>query len=131
MPTTNLIYLMSSTPGNRILISKNDPIVNQQTSDGAHEQITIGSITIDPAQHHVTVDGKAVRLTSVEFKLLATLMRRRGEVQERDRLLQEVWAYENVINTRTVDTHVRRLRKKLGQAADAIQTVRGFGYCIR
>ena len=70
-------------------------------------------------------------ITSVEFKLLNMLMRRQGRVQERDRLLNEVWGYESVIDTRTVDTHVRRLRKKLGKAADAIETVRGFGYRIR
>ena len=59
------------------------------------------------------------------------LMKRRGRVQARDRLLNEVWGYESIIDTRTVDTHVRRLRKKLGKAADAIETVRGFGYRLR
>ncbi len=92
------------------------------------EKMTLGPITIDPARHHVTVDGKPVRLTSVEYKLLSMLMLRRGRVQSRDRLLNEVWGYESLIDTRTVDTHVRRLRKKLGKAADAIETVRGFGY---
>lgn len=95
------------------------------------ETMTIGAITIDPARHHVTVGGKVVRLTTVEFKLLSMLMQRRGRVQARDRLLNEVWGYEAVIDTRTVDTHVRRLRKKLGKAADAIETVRGFGYRLR
>ncbi len=93
--------------------------------------MTIGAISVDPARHHVTVGGKTVRLTSVEFKLLAMLMKRRGRVQARDRLLNEVWGYESIIDTRTVDTHVRRLRKKLGKAADAIETVRGFGYRLR
>ena len=59
------------------------------------------------------------------------LLRRPGRVQTRDRLLNEVWGYESVIDTRTVDTHVRRLREKLGKAADAIETVRGFGYRLR
>jgi two-component system phosphate regulon response regulator PhoB len=95
------------------------------------KKLTIGSITLDPARHLVEVAGRAVRLTSVEFKLLSMLMRRQGRVQERDRLLNEVWGYESVIDTRTVDTHVRRLRKKLGKAATAIETVRGFGYRIR
>jgi DNA-binding response OmpR family regulator len=95
------------------------------------EKLTIGLITVDPARHQVDVGGKPVRLTSVEFKLLSMLMRRQGRVQERDRLLNEVWGYESVINTRTVDTHVRRLRKKLGKAADAIETVRGLGYRMR
>jgi two-component system phosphate regulon response regulator PhoB len=98
---------------------------------GEEKKLTIGQITVDPARHQVDVGGKPVRLTSVEFKLLSMLMRRQGRVQERDRLLNEVWGYESVIDTRTVDTHVRRLRKKLGKAADAIETVRGFGYRIR
>ena len=59
------------------------------------------------------------------------LMQRRGHVQARDRLLNEVWGYKNIIDTRTVDTHVRRLRKKLGNAAEAIETVRGCGYRMR
>jgi len=95
------------------------------------ERLTAGSITIDPARHQVLVAGKRINLTSIEFKLLRTLVQRRGRVQERDRLLNEVWGYESIIDTRTVDTHVRRLREKLGKAGDAIETVRGFGYRLR
>jgi DNA-binding response OmpR family regulator len=97
----------------------------------ADESLKAGSISIDPARHQVRVNGKQVHLTSLEFKLLRTLMQRRGRVQDRDRLLNEVWGYESVIDTRTVDTHVRRLREKLGKAGDAIETVRGFGYRLR
>ena len=97
--------------------------------DGDH--LTAGPIQIDPARHEVSVDGKAVILTMLEFKLLRTLIERRGRVQARDRLLNDVWGYESAIDTRTVDTHVRRLRKKLGKAADAIESVRGFGYRLR
>jgi two-component system phosphate regulon response regulator PhoB len=67
----------------------------------------------------------------LEFKLLRMLMERRGRVQTRDRLLNDVWGYDSLIDTRTVDTHVRRLRIKLGKAADAIENVRGFGYRLR
>ena len=95
------------------------------------ESLKAGPISIDPARHEVRVNGKQVRLTSLEFKLLRALVQRRGRVQERDRLLNEVWGYEAVIDTRTVDTHVRRLREKLGKAGDAIETVRGFGYRLR
>src|SRR3979490_647746 len=95
------------------------------------KKLSIGTITLDPARHQVDVGGRPVRLTSVEFKLLSMLMRRQGRVQGRDRLLNEVWGYESVIDTRTVDTHIRRLRKKLGKASAAIETVRGFGYRIR
>ena len=94
----------------------------------ADESLKAGPISIDPARHEVRINGKRVRLTSIEFKLLQKLMQRRGRVQDRDRLLNEVWGYESVIDTRTVDTHVRRLREKLGKAGDAIETVRGFGY---
>ena len=97
----------------------------------AEETLQAGSISIDPARHQVRVNGKRVHLTSLEFKLLRTLMQRRGRVQDRDKLLNDVWGYESVIDTRTVDTHVRRLREKLGKAGDAIETVRGFGYRLR
>jgi len=95
------------------------------------ETLQAGSISIDPARHQVRVNGKRVHLTSLEFKLLRTLIQRRGRVQDRDKLLNEVCGYESVIDTRTVDTHVRRLREKLGKAGDAIETVRGFGYRLR
>jgi two-component system phosphate regulon response regulator PhoB len=97
----------------------------------ADESLKAGPISIDPARHEVRVNGRQVHLTSLEFKLLRTLMQRRGRVQDRDRLLNEVWGYESLIDTRTVDTHVRRLREKLGKGGDAIETVRGFGYRLR
>lgn len=100
-------------------------------SEQTDERLTAGPITVDPTRHQVLVDGKPVNLTSLEFKLLRTLMQRRGRVQDRDRLLNEVWGYESVIDTRTVDTHVRRLREKLGKSGNVIETVRGFGYRVR
>jgi two-component system phosphate regulon response regulator PhoB len=116
----------------RELVLRVNAILRRGKGELAEEKkLSIGQITLDPARHDVAVAGKPVRLTSVEFKLLSMLMRRQGRVQERDRLLNEVWGYESVIDTRTVDTHVRRLRKKLGKAAAAIETVRGFGYRIR
>ncbi len=106
-------------------------ILRRGEATPADERLTAGPITIDPARHEVSVGGKRVNLTSIEFKLLRTLMQRRGRVQERDRLLNDVWGYESIIDTRTVDTHVRRLREKLGKAGDVIETVRGFGYRLR
>src|SRR2546430_2940902 len=97
----------------------------------AEETLQAGSISIDPARHQVRVNGKRGHLTSLQFKLLRTLMQRRGRVQNRDKLLNDVWGYESVIDTRTVDTHVRRLPENLGKAGDAIETVRGFGYRLR
>ena len=115
----------------RELVLRVKAIMRRGKGDVVEEALSVGPITLDPVRHHVAVDGKPVRLTSVEFKLLSMLMLRRGRVQARDRLLNEVWGYESLIDTRTVDTHVRRLRKKLGKAADAIETVRGFGYRLR
>lgn len=92
------------------------------------ERLKIGPLAMDLAAHSVTVGGKPVELTATEFKLLATLAQRRGRVQSRDQLLRDVWEYDAAIDTRTVDTHMRRLREKLGKAADYLDTVRGVGY---
>lgn len=92
------------------------------------ELLKCGELVVDIAKHEVTLKGKVVELTATEFKLLAMLMERRGRVQTRDRLLTDVWGYEGDVDTRTVDTHIRRLREKLGKAADVIETVRGVGY---
>src|SRR3954470_6261160 len=115
----------------REVILRIKAILRRGSSEETQDRLSAGPITIDPSRHEVLVNGKAVELTSLEFKLLRTLMQRRGRVQERDRLLNEVWGYESVIDTRTVDTHVRRLREKLGKVGDAIETVRGFGYRLR
>jgi two-component system phosphate regulon response regulator PhoB len=92
------------------------------------EVLKFADLTVNIAKHEVSHKGKVVELTATEFKLLAMLMGRRGRVQSRDRLLTDVWGYEGDVDTRTVDTHMRRLREKLGKAADYIETVRGVGY---
>jgi two-component system phosphate regulon response regulator PhoB len=94
------------------------------------EKLTIGELVLDHTRHEVLVKGRPVDLTATEFRLLALLMERRGRVQGRDSLLNDVWGYESVIDTRTVDTHVRRLREKLGALANYIETIRGVGYRI-
>jgi two-component system phosphate regulon response regulator PhoB len=91
-------------------------------------QLRIGQICIDVPRHEVRIADEPVTLTATEFKLLQILAQRRGRVQSRDRLLHDVWGYENPIDSRTVDTHMRRLREKLGPAAEALETVRGVGY---
>ncbi len=91
-------------------------------------QLRLGEIEIDVPRHTVRVAGLPVVLTATEFRLLEILARRRGRVQSRDRLLQDVWGYENPIDSRTVDTHMRRLREKLGESAGQLETVRGVGY---
>ena len=99
-----------------------------QKADDSTAHIRIGPLDIDAARHVAQVKGAPLTLTATEFKLLDLLARRRGRVQTRDRLLQDVWGYENPIDTRTVDTHMRRLREKLGPAAQYLETVRGVGY---
>jgi DNA-binding response OmpR family regulator len=85
-------------------------------------------LSVDIPRHQVSVKGKLIDLTATEFKLLIMLIQRRGRVQSREQLLQDVWEYEATIDTRTVDTHMRRLREKLGSAAKYLDTVRGVGY---
>jgi two-component system phosphate regulon response regulator PhoB len=92
------------------------------------ERIEVGGVIIDVEMHQLTVDGKIVMLTATEFRLLSLLMKRKGRVQSRENLLVNVWHYDTEIETRTVDTHVRRLRDKLGPYAQMIETVRGVGY---
>jgi two-component system phosphate regulon response regulator PhoB len=94
------------------------------------EKLAIGDLMLDHTRHEVLVKNRPVDLTATEFRLLALLMERRGRVQGRDSLLNDVWGYESVIDTRTVDTHVRRLREKLGPLATYIETIRGVGYRI-
>lgn len=95
---------------------------------GGAKKLQVGEIVIDVERHEARVHGALVELTATEFKLLRLLMERRGRVQTREHLLVNVWNYETEIETRTVDTHVRRLREKLGSEADWIETIRGVGY---
>ena len=93
--------------------------------------LAAGPINVDRAAHRVTMGGSDVDLTATEYKLLVTLAERRGRVQSRGQLLESVWEAHPGIQTRTVDMHVQRLRAKLGDAGDLIETVRGFGYRFR
>ncbi len=90
--------------------------------------IRFGRLRIDRGAHRVWVDEREVELTALEFRLLCMLHERKNRVQSRETLLEEVWGMSSDITTRTVDTHVKRLREKLGPAADYVETVRGAGY---
>jgi two-component system phosphate regulon response regulator PhoB len=92
------------------------------------QQIQFGGLLIDVPRHQATFKSKPLDLTVTEFKLVALLAERKGRVQSREQLLKDVWGYNSVIDTRTVDTHMRRLRDKLGGAAKYLDTVRGVGY---
>ncbi len=105
--------------------------IERRGTDLGDQKLTSGIITVDPVRHRVEVGGKPVGLTTAEFRLLTLLLKKPGRLLSREMLLTAAWGYENVINTRTVDTHIRRLRQKLGKAARAVETVRGFGYRLR
>jgi two-component system phosphate regulon response regulator PhoB len=87
-----------------------------------------GPLRLDPERHRCLVEGGEVVLTAKEFQLLEALMRRPGRVMTRERLLDDVWGSDIAVTTRTIDTHLKRLREKLGAASDLIETVRGVGY---
>ena len=99
-----------------------------KTSEDTADQIRIGHLLIDIPRHSVHVQNRPIELTATEFKLLTMLAQRRGRVLTRELLLRDVWEYDTTIDSRTVDTHMRRLREKLGAAAKYLDTVRGVGY---
>ncbi len=101
--------------------------------DAAKEEkeIVRGPISLDPLAHSVRINGEHVEFTATEFNLLAHLMRNSGVVHSREQLLDAVWGYHFAGYARTVDTHIRRVRAKLGDAADWLETLRGVGYRFR
>lgn len=99
-----------------------------KAEESKKELISIGDISVNIPKHKVTVKNKDINLTKMEFKLLVTLMERRGRLQDRERLLNDVWDIDTMINTRTIDTHIKKLREKLGKSGNMIETVRGMGY---
>ncbi|MCG8432358.1 MAG: response regulator transcription factor [Candidatus Omnitrophica bacterium] len=100
----------------------------QKSAEQQFDNLKAGDITVDLSRHRVTVGDKDVVLTNMEFKLLVIFLRRQGRVQSRDTLLQHVWNIENDVMTRTVDTHIKRLREKLEGHGKFIETIRGVGY---
>ena len=113
----------------RELILRVKVLLKKRLENSTNEQIlAFGPITMNLDAHDVVVDGENIILTALEFKLLKHLLNRKGRVQTRDQLLGDVWGYSSEVTTRTVDTHIKRLREKLGKPGDLIQTIRGVGY---
>ena len=113
----------------RELILRVKVILKKQTeSVESNELVEFGPIKLNLDAHEVLINNDEIVLTALEFKLLKHLLQRRGRVQTRDQLLGDVWGYSSEVTTRTVDTHIKRLREKLGTVGDYIQTVRGVGY---
>jgi len=103
--------------------------MSKEETEG-RKQLQVADIILDEELHRVTLQGKVIDLTATEFKLLKLLMQRKGRVQSRENLLVNVWNYDTDTETRTIDTHIRRLREKLSERANLIETVRGVGYRI-
>ncbi len=102
-----------------------------QHEQGDAATVQFGRLVLDHDAHRVWVDGEEVALTALEFRLLGTFLSRRGRVQSRETLLSDVWGMSPEVTTRTVDTHVKRLREKLGPGGAYIETLRGVGYRFR
>ena len=100
----------------------------QRESLVQNKLVTFGAIRIDLDAHELKINDKEIVLTALEFKLLQHLVKRKGRVQTREQLLGDVWGYSAEVTTRTVDTHIKRLREKLGNTSEYIQTIRGVGY---
>ncbi|HET6419969.1 MAG TPA: response regulator transcription factor [Geobacteraceae bacterium] len=114
---------------NRELMLRVKAVLRRVEQDQPSEKIIrIGPVSIDTSRHMVSCAGEEIVLTTTEYKLLINLAERPGRVQSRDILLKNVWGYNYIGDTRTVDTHITRLRTKLGDSGDMIKTVRGFGY---
>ena len=115
----------------RELILRVKAILKRRASEErqpADPSYTFGALTLNLEAHQVFINDLEVGLTALEFRLLKHLIDRKGRVQSRDQLLEEVWGYSAEVTTRTVDTHIKRLREKLGSAGEYIQTIRGVGY---
>tara|TARA_X000000950_G_scaffold120844_1_gene151503 strand:+ start:18256 stop:18936 length:681 start_codon:yes stop_codon:yes gene_type:complete len=113
----------------RELILRVKVLLKKEADNLSNDQlIEFGPISMNVDAHELIVDGKNILLTALEFKLLKHLLKRKGRVQTRDQLLGDVWGYSSEVTTRTVDTHIKRLREKLGKPGDFIQTIRGVGY---
>jgi len=112
----------------RELVLRIQALLRRSRSRIASEILEIGDFHLDKNKFVIRLEGRRLDLTGTEFKLLAVLIERRGRTQSRETLLYDVWGYQNPIDTRTVDTHIRRLREKLGKHAAKLETVRGEGY---
>jgi len=112
----------------RELVLRIQSVLRRSRSKVPGEVIGVGDFHLDKNKFDVRLEGRRLDLTTTEFKLLTVLIERRGRTQSRETLLYDVWGYQNPIDTRTVDTHIRRLREKLGRHSARLETVRGEGY---
>jgi len=121
-------YLTKPFSTRELLLRIKKILSRGQAVEPAGDLLRFGDLAIDTPRHVASWREKPFDLTATEFKLLTVLAQRAGRVQSRDQLLRDVWEYDSLIDTRTVDTHMRRLREKLGPASKHLDTVRGVGY---
>ena len=124
-------YITKPFSPREVVLRLKNVLGRQQPTEANQDELRAEGLVVNIPRHEVSVDGELIELTATEFRLLTLLMERRGRVQSREKLLQDVWGYESSIDTRTVDTHMRRLRDKLKGASKHLDTVRGVGYRFR
>ena len=115
----------------REVVLRVEALIRRLQTTNRAEILEVDGFSVDKAAFEIRLEGQRLDLTTTEFKLLTLLIDRRGRTQSRETLLYDVWGYQNAIDTRTVDTHMRRLREKLGTHAERLETVRGEGYRFR
>lgn len=112
----------------KILVARVEAILRRTNQIAENEVLEYGGITIDKAAHVVTIDGKSIDLSFKEFELLTYFIENKGIALSREKILNSVWNYDYFGDARTIDTHVKKLRSKLGEKGDLIKTVWGMGY---
>lgn len=124
-------YLVKPFSPRELVLRVNAILRRTHGPDVKSDILKYHDIKIDLTKHKVFVKAAEIKLTAMEFKLLLTFVQRKGRLQSRDQLLKDVWDFDMDVTTRTVDTHVKRLRQKLGKSGDMIETVRGYGYRLK
>ena len=112
----------------KILVARVEAILRRSGAGKAEDTLELGGIKIDKSAHEVTIDGKSVELSFKEFELLTYFMENNGIALSREKILNNVWNYDYYGDARTIDTHVKKLRSKLGEKGDLIRTIWGMGY---
>ena len=121
-------YITKPFSPRELILRVRNLLKRQSATLETSQQVRFAGLVIDRSRHSITYKEKPLDLTLTEFKLVTVLAERKGRVQSREQLLKDVWGYNTFIDTRTVDTHMRRLRDKLGEASKLLDTVRGVGY---
>ena len=118
-------------PRELLLRIKNILKMSHKSSANNDPVFKVGDFILDEKKHQVSVKGEEIQFTTMEFKLLLYLARRFGKLQLKAEILKEVWGYDNFASSRTVETHIQRIRKKIGYMGDHLETIRGFGYRLK